>query len=384
MDERDLEPEQPVPRLHVNQLGPLGRKPDELISNVVYLEGHVVHPGAALREELPDRRVGPERCEQLDAAVANEHRRGLDPLVGHGLAVLELRAEESPVGVDCLVEILDRHTEVMDSSSCHAPMLSGRRANAAQTCHACSVRLRVLLVAVALTALLAGCGGSSSSTSTSSTAETTTSPTPYSPLPNGEAGKFPDTIVLDALAAAKASKGVHVVGSVTNGGKPLKLDLDLVTGEGGSGTVTSNGLTFEIVRIGAKAYFKGDAKFWSHFGGGAARSLPVGTWIEASAVTGDLAAFTPLTSVQQLFSAVLGSHGPLEKATGLVRANGKAAIAIIDSGLGSTLLVSANGPPYPLGVEEKGGGVVTFDHWNQPAPLTAPKNALELDTLKPK
>jgi hypothetical protein len=241
------------------------------------------------------------------------------------------------------------------------------------------MRLGALVTAVAIAALLAGCGGSSGSP----TASNTSTASQYAPLPNGEAGKFPDTIVDDAIAAATASTGVHIMGSVTNGGKPLKLNLNLVTGKGGSGTVTTNGLTFQIIRIGTKAYFKGGAAFWSHFAGSGLGTQLNGRWIEASATSGDLASFTPLTDVTQLFTSVLGSHGPLEKASGNVTANGKAAVALIDSGLGSTLLVAANGPAYPLGLEEKGGGVVTFDHWNQPVSLQAPKNALELDKLQP-
>jgi hypothetical protein len=244
----------------------------------------------------------------------------------------------------------------------------------------------VTAAAVAALALLAGCGGSSSTPTTTpvtSTVEITTSPTPFAPLPNGESGKFVDTIVDDAIAAASASKGVHIVGSVTNAGKPLKLNLNLVTGEGGSGTVTTNGLTFQIIRIGAKAYFKAGAAFWSHFGGSGLGAQLDNRWIEASATSGDLASFTPLTDVTQLFTSVLGSHGPLQKASGNITDNGRSAIAIVDSGLGSTLLVAANGPPYPLALEEKGGGVVTFNDWDQPVSLQAPKNAVELDKLKP-
>jgi ABC-type glycerol-3-phosphate transport system substrate-binding protein len=90
------------------------------------------------------------------------------------------------------------------------------------------MRLRALLIAAGVAALLAGCGGSSSSPTTSSTttAEGTT-PSPYAPLPNGEASKFPDTIVNDAIAAASGATGVHIVGSVSNAGKPLKLNLNL-------------------------------------------------------------------------------------------------------------------------------------------------------------
>lgn len=241
------------------------------------------------------------------------------------------------------------------------------------------MQLRALAVAAAVTSLLAGCGGSSSGLTTSSTSTAS----PYAPLPNGEAAKFPDTIVDDAIAAATGATTVHIVGSVLNAGKPLKLNLDLATGKGGAGTVTINGLPFQIVRIGATAYFKGGAAFWNHYGGSGLGAQLNGRWVEASATTGDLASFTPLTDVKQLFSSVLGSHGPLEKAVNQLEINGEAAIPIVDSGSNDTLFVAANGHPYPLKLAEKNGGSVTFDRWNQPFSLQAPKNAVELDSLKP-
>jgi len=306
-------------------------------------------------------------------------------LIGDGFAMLELGTEEPLVGVDSLIKVVDSHTKVMDSSRRHRSMLSTTYAHPTQTCHHRVMRLRALVTAAAVAALLAGCGGSSNTPTTpaTSTAEITTTPTHLAPLPNGEAGKFADTIVDDAIAAANASKGVHIVGDVSNAGKPLKLNLNLVTGKGGSGTVTTNGLTFQIIRIGTKAYFKAGSAFWSHFGESGLGAQLDNRWIEASATSGDLASFTPLTDVTEVFTSVLGSHGPLEKAAGNVTDNGEAAIAIVDSGLGSTLLVAANGTPYPLGLEEKGGGVVTFSDWDRPVALQAPKNAVQLDKLKP-
>lgn len=246
------------------------------------------------------------------------------------------------------------------------------------------MRLRALATAVAVAALLSGCGGSSSSPTTSSTSEPTTSTTsPYAKLPNGEAAKFADTIVNDAIAAASAATSVHIVGSVLNAGKPLKLDLNLVNGQGGTGMVTVNGLAFNIIRIGTKAYFKGGPAFWGHVGESGLGAQLNGRWIEASATTGDLATFTPLTDLKELFTSVLGTHGPLEKAINQLKINGEPALALVDSGSNDTLFVAADGPPYPLKLAEKDGHSVTFDEWNQPVSLVAPANAVELDKLKP-
>ena len=85
---------------------------------------------------------------------------------------------------------------------------------------------------------------------------------------------------------AGRAKAVHVHGSGRTGGSPIELDLRLVAGEGGAGTLLTNGLRFEMVRIGDRAYFKGDEAFWRQVGGDAAVELLRGRWLAASATTG--------------------------------------------------------------------------------------------------
>ena len=45
---------------------------------VARLERDVVHAGAAAREEASDRRVVASRRDELEAALADEHRRRFD------------------------------------------------------------------------------------------------------------------------------------------------------------------------------------------------------------------------------------------------------------------------------------------------------------------
>src|SRR5690242_9588666 len=98
VDERHLQAEEPALRLLVDQLGALGRELMERGADVVDLEGHMMHAGSALGEELAHRRLVAERGQQLDAARTDAQRRGLDTLVGNRLAVLEPGAEEALVG----------------------------------------------------------------------------------------------------------------------------------------------------------------------------------------------------------------------------------------------------------------------------------------------
>src|SRR4051812_49879787 len=80
VDEGDLEPEEPLPRLGVDQLGALRCELAERGAEISDLEGHVVHAGPALGEELADRRVVAKRGEELEPALAAAQRRGLDAL----------------------------------------------------------------------------------------------------------------------------------------------------------------------------------------------------------------------------------------------------------------------------------------------------------------
>src|SRR5437764_11900585 len=74
MDERHLEPEQARARLRVDQLGAGRLRPPQRGADVGDEVGDVVHPGAALGDELADRRVVGQRPQELDPAGADPYR----------------------------------------------------------------------------------------------------------------------------------------------------------------------------------------------------------------------------------------------------------------------------------------------------------------------
>ena len=119
MDEGDLEPEHAPARLGVDQLGALLREIRERCAEIVDLVGDVMHAGAVAREKTPDGRVGAERGDQLDAAVADLHRRCLHALLLDTFPVLEPRAEQLLVRPHRLVEIRDGDADVVYSACLH-------------------------------------------------------------------------------------------------------------------------------------------------------------------------------------------------------------------------------------------------------------------------
>src|SRR5260370_42479667 len=78
--EGDLEAEQALARRGVDQLSALLGELGEGRRNIVHLVGDVVHPRPAVGDEPADRGVVAECREELDAAISDPHRRGLDAL----------------------------------------------------------------------------------------------------------------------------------------------------------------------------------------------------------------------------------------------------------------------------------------------------------------
>jgi hypothetical protein len=352
MNEGDLEPEQAAVGLGVDQLGALRREIGKSRADVGHLVGDVVHPGAPLGEEPPDRRVVAERGDELDQALADADRRRLDTLCLDALAMLEPAAEQTLVRRHSRIEVLDRDADVMNPKRLHstdvtvAPVLR---------------RLLPALVVLVLAVASAGCGGGTKG--------------------NGEATKTANQVVADAKAAAVSAKAVHVAGAITDAGQALTLDITIVKGEGGQGTMSESGLKFDIIRVGNKAYIKGSRAFLRKFAGAAGAQLLRGKWLQGSATTGDLAALAPLTDITQLFNGALGSHGKLENA-GETEFKGQKVVAIKDTTEGGTLYVASTGTPYPVAiVGGKDQGTITFDKWNDTVSITAPKGAVDMSKL---
>jgi hypothetical protein len=226
------------------------------------------------------------------------------------------------------------------------------------------MRVRALAVLVVAGTVLAGCGGSGAK-------------------PNGEASKPPLRVVQDALAAASAAKGVHLSGAIAAGKQHLAIDFRIVQGTGGIGTITEQGLSFQFVRIGGKAYIKGTDAFYKQFAGAATAALLHDKWLEADAKKGAFASLTALTDIAKLIHQGLASHGRLRNA-GETTYKGQKVVAIDDTTKHGTLYIAATGSPYPVAIVNSGPrapGTVAFDDWNKTVSISAPKGAIDLSKL---
>jgi hypothetical protein len=224
--------------------------------------------------------------------------------------------------------------------------------------------LAAALCSVLLAVTLAACGGGGGSSD------------------NGVASKPPNDIATAASGAVSKVNSVHVAGAVASGSSRFTINLSLVNGKGGTGSMSQGGLSFKIITVNQEVYINGSPTFWRQFGGASAAQLLSGKWLKAPA-NGQFASLAMLTNVRQLFSQLLSTHGTLAKGkTTTVR--GQKVVAVDDKSNGGTLYVATTGKPYPIEIVKNGtnGGRVDFDQFNQPVSLAAPSNAIDVSSLK--
>ncbi len=221
------------------------------------------------------------------------------------------------------------------------------------------------MAAFALTALALAVGGCGSS----------------SPSHNGVAGESPAQILAAARAAAAGAATVHVSGSILSAGKPISLDMELVSGKGGSGRVDVEGMTVELIALEKAVYVNGDLALYDRVVGPEAARVLQGRWLKVPASSASFAPLAAVTDLQTLIDTALDDHGPLVAAPSST-VDGRSAVAVTDPERGGTLYVSSTGEPFPLEIAKPAtGGRIVFDRWNQAVTVQAPENAISVKQL---
>jgi hypothetical protein len=185
------------------------------------------------------------------------------------------------------------------------------------------------------------------------------------------------------LQAVNGATTVHVVGSATDHGAKVTLDLRVFASQVGEGRVTSAGSGFQVVRIGNKLYLKGDHAFLKKYGGSAGASLLTGKWLYVSTKNKDTAGIASLTDLVPLVDGILKGHGKLAKGT-LTRVFGQPAVTLVDTSDGSALYVATTGPPYPIALKHgtgKRGEMIRFEGWGRAVTVVPPKSSIDLAKL---
>ncbi|MCX5331532.1 MULTISPECIES: hypothetical protein [unclassified Streptomyces] len=193
-------------------------------------------------------------------------------------------------------------------------------------------------------------------------------------------GKLPAAqIQTKTKAAAESADTVRLSGNVVTSGRTYKLDMRLKS-DGGSGSVTSEGATFRLLRIGEQLYLKADADFWGQQDGKddsgtdtAAADKLDDKFVKVPQGDPSYKKFSGFTDKDVLLAGLLTLHGELST-DGHHEQSGTRTIRITgDDGSGGKLDVSLEGEPYPLRLERAGGaGTLTFSGWGKSFSLKEP------------
>ena len=200
---------------------------------------------------------------------------------------------------------------------------------------------------------------------------------------NGVAAKAPAAIVSTAQQAASGANSVHLSGSIAATGAPTTFDLNLVKGTGGSGTLSVNGLSFNLIRIGSTIYVKGSPAFYKKFSGAAA-SLLQGKWLKGQSTSGSFKSIGPFTDLTSFVNQALASQPGQKLSKGANTTIAGQKVVEVKDPNGGTLSIATSGTPFPVRIAQGGanGGMITFDRWNTPVTLTPPAGAVDLAKLQ--
>lgn len=191
---------------------------------------------------------------------------------------------------------------------------------------------------------------------------------------NGVAKLPPPAIAAQAETAAAAAPTVRLAGTVTTNGQTYRLDMRLRP-NGGVGEVSTNGDTFQLLRVDTALYLKANADFYgagtdSEDGRAAAAKLN-NKYVKVPPDDPAYRRFLGFTDKDLLLSDLftlpgtltLGAHHKLD---------GTKTIAL-DAPDGGSLDVSLQGKPYPLRYRRANdAGTLTLSDWGDDFTLTAP------------
>lgn len=247
------------------------------------------------------------------------------------------------------------------------------------------MRVRTVLVAsIAAGVVLGGCGTATpSSGGTGSTVAASSSS-------NGIESMSVQQILAATKAAASAQKSVHVVGKVLESGATMvSMDLSLVKGLGGYGTIAMGKLSFQIVTTQTEMYLKADKSFWEMSGGPGAAAMVGNRWVKMPVGQKDYADLGAMSDFTTMIGDVLKPSGSITKGATQTIA-GQPALGLVDTD-GSTLWVATTGDPLPILISspasasaspQGAGGGFAFSDWNKVADPVAPPTAETLDLSK--
>lgn len=216
------------------------------------------------------------------------------------------------------------------------------------------------LVVVAVAALAAnGCGGDTKT--------------------NGLEKMSAATVQQKATAALKSAKSAHLKGTGVFKGDAMQIDLR-INGTSSSGALTSEGVQFEITRIGDITYIKAGRQALKKLGASAAaRRVGADRWLKLGP---QQVTYLEGFSLGELAGQLAQHDSPLDPRVAQATLDGKQ-VVVVSRKDGSKLYVANTGAAYPLRGDYTGltAGRIDFTEYGADFRITAPQNPVDIGKL---
>ncbi|MGP4050763.1 hypothetical protein [Streptomyces sp. 2A115] len=201
-------------------------------------------------------------------------------------------------------------------------------------------------------------------------------------------GKLPPAKIQSRTqSAARTAETVRLSGAVISNKRTYKLDMRLKD-DGGTGSVTSKGVTFRLLRVDEHLFIKADADFWDHQDGksddgttdATAAGKLDGMYVKVPKGDPAYQQLSVFTDKDVLLDGLLTLHGELAT-DGRHEQSGIRTIRLTgDKGSGGELDISLEGKPYPLLLVRAGGaGTLRLTDWDKDFALEAPEKDETVD-----
>jgi hypothetical protein len=231
---------------------------------------------------------------------------------------------------------------------------------------------RLAIVGALVAVVLAGCGGGSKTSNAKAT-----NPQSNAAQTNGLENKSAAQVQLEAAAALKTTKSVHLTGTGLDDNAKTRLDVRY-QGTSSAGILVQKNCQFEVTIIGDDAYLKADQPTWKRWGAPAGvQRLAAGRWAKVPAKSVDFQGLSLDSIAGQLAT---NNDSPLEPTVQQTTLDGRKVVVISEQN-GSKLYIANTGPAYPLRGDYKGAEAARLDFTEYGADfhITPPGGAVDLD-----
>lgn len=209
---------------------------------------------------------------------------------------------------------------------------------------------------------------------------------------NGMGELAPEAIERRAHQVAEKATAVRLTGRVTARAQTYRFDVRL-NEDGCVGEVSTDGSTFELLRVGRDLYLRAGVAFWrsqADRGGVDPKVLEElkthpaekldGKYVKVAPDDPAYAELSGFTDKASLLDGLLAMEGEREVGEYGQLGGVRTIQVVADDGAGGAMDVALTGPPYPLRLQRGGlAGEVTLGDWNEEFALRAPKDDQVVD-----